>query len=97
MTMVIKTIPAVEARVHFGEIIKKSFKKGDRFMVEKSGIPMVVILNANDYAQYARMTEEREERFKILDRLKSTIPGTPSREVEKDVLDAIEAMRKKRA
>ena len=95
--MVIKTIPAVEARVHFGEIIKKSFKKGDRFMVEKSGIPMVVILNANDYAQYARMTEEREERFKILDRLKSTIPGTPSREVEKDVLDAIEAMRKKRA
>lgn len=95
--MVIKTIPAVEARVHFGEIIKKSFKKGDRFMVEKSGIPMVVILNANDYAQYARMTEEREERFKILDRLKSTIPGTPSREVEKDVLDAIEAVRKKRA
>ena len=97
MIMVMKTIPAVEARVHFGEIIKKSFKKGDRFMVEKSGIPMVVILNANDYAQYARMIEEREERFKILDRLKSTIPGTPSREVEKDVLDAIEAVRKKRA
>lgn len=95
--MVMKTVPAVEARVHFGEIIKKSFKKGDRFIVEKSGIPMVVILNANEYARYARMIEEREERFKILDRIKSAIPGTSSREVEKDINETIEAVRKKRA
>lgn len=95
--MVMKTVPAVEARVHFGEIIKKSFKKGDRFIVEKSGIPMVVILNANEYARYARMIEEREERFKILDRIKSAIPNTSSREVEKDINETIEAVRKKRA
>ena len=93
--MVMKTVPAVEARVHFGEIIKKSFKKGDRFIVEKSGIPMVVILNANEYARYARMIEEREERFKIFDRVKSAIPGTSSREVEKDINETIEAVRKK--
>ena len=95
--MVMKTVPAVEARVHFGEIIKKSFKKGDRFTVEKLGIHMVVILNANEYAQYARMAEEREERFKILDRIKSAIPGTPSHKVEKDIHEAIEAVRKERA
>lgn len=95
--MVMKTVPAVEARVHFGEIIKKSFKKGDRFIVEKSGIPMVVILNANEYAQYARMMEEREERFKVLDRVKNKIPNIPPREAEKDINEAIEAVRKKRA
>lgn len=95
--MVMKTVPAVEARVHFGEIIKKSFKKGDRFIVEKSGIPMVVILNANEYAQYARMMEEREERFKVLDRVKNKIPNISPREVEKDLGDAIQAVRKKRA
>jgi len=35
-----KTISAVEARVHFGAIMKRSFKNGQRFIVEKSGIPM---------------------------------------------------------
>ena len=42
--MTVETIPAVKARTHFGEIMKKSYKKGSRFVVEKSGIPMVVIL-----------------------------------------------------
>ena len=59
--MTVKTIPAVEARVHFGEeIMRRSFKNRDRFVVEKSGIPMVVIINADDYA---KLTGEREDQF----------------------------------
>jgi len=69
--MTIKTIPAVEARTHFGEIMKRAFKKGDRFIVEKSGIPMIAILNANEYVQ---LIQEHEERFKILDRIKAKLP-----------------------
>ena len=66
MNMTVKTIPAVEARVHFGQIMQKSFKHGDRFLVEKSGIPMVAIINADDYA---RLIQERDGRFKILDKI----------------------------
>lgn len=89
-----KTIPAVEARVHFGEIMRRAFKKGERFIVEKSGIPMVTILNANEYIQ---LIQEREERFKILDRIKAKIPDIPAQEVEKDVRKAVQAIRKQRA
>lgn len=89
-----KTIPAVEARVHFGEIMRRAFKNGERFIVEKSGIPMVAILNANEYIQFI---QEREERFKILDRIKAGIPDIPAQEVEKDVRKAVHSIRKQRA
>ena len=92
--MTIETIPAVKARTHFGEIMKKSYKKGSRFVVEKSGIPMVVILNAQDYAH---LVEAREERLKILDRIKAKLPKLSPVEIEKDVSEAIKAARKQRA
>ncbi|MEA2081385.1 MAG: hypothetical protein U9O97_01390 [Elusimicrobiota bacterium] len=89
--MTTKTIPALEARVHLGEIMKQSFKKGMRFIVEKSGIPMIAILNADEYR---RFFQEREERFKILDNIKSELPEASSGEIEKDVSTAIKAVRK---
>ena len=92
--MTIETIPAVKARTHFGEIMKKSYKKGSRFVVEKSGIPMVVILSAQDYA---RMVEAGEERFKILDRIKSKLPEFSENVVAEDVAKALTAIRKRHA
>ncbi len=92
--MVAKVIPAVEARTHFGEIMAKSFKKGERFIVEKSGIPMVVILNADEYA---KMVVEKEERFKILDEIKGRLPEASPQEIEKDVAKAVSAVRKQHA
>jgi prevent-host-death family protein len=91
--MTIKIISAVEARTHLGEIMKRSLKKGERFIVEKSGIPMVVILNANEYE---RIIQEREERFKILDRIKAKLPDISSEELEKDVDGTIVKIREKR-
>ena len=92
--MATKTIPAVEARVHLGEIMKRSFKKGEHFIVEKSGIPMIAILNANEYIQ---LIEEREERFKILDSIKAKLPDISVKEAEEDVTKAIQAVRRRRA
>ena len=92
--MTVETIPAVKARTHFGEIMKKSYKNGSRFVVEKSGIPMVVILNAQDYA---RMFEAGEERFKILDRIKSKLPDLSEDIVFQDITKAVTAIRKQHA
>ena len=90
--MVIKTIPAVKARVHWGEIMKKVFQKGERFIVEKSGIPMVAILKADEYF---RMVGEQEERFKVLDQIKSRLPQVSPQEIEEDIKGAIKAVRQK--
>ncbi len=89
-----KTISAVEARVHFGEVMKRSFKDKVRYTVEKSGIPMVVIINADEYAH---LVEEREERFKILDRIRDKAPLLSSSVVDKDVNKAVHSVRRKHA
>ncbi len=89
-----KVIPAVEARVHLGEIMKRSFKKGDRFIVEKAGIPMIAILSADEYT---RFIQEREEQFKIFDKIRAKAPNLPVEEVEKDVRGAMQAVRKRHA
>lgn len=89
-----KVIPAVEARVHLGKIMKRSFKKGDRFIVEKTGIPMIAILSADEYI---RFIQEREEQFKIFDNIRSKAPDVPVKEVEKDVNRAIQAIRGRHA
>lgn len=87
-----KTIPAVEARIHLGEIMKRAFKRGERFIVEKSGIPMVAILNATEYMH---LVQEREERFKIIDRIRAKLPTVPLKEVEDDVNKTIHVIRKR--
>ncbi|MFH1283507.1 MAG: type II toxin-antitoxin system Phd/YefM family antitoxin [bacterium] len=89
----IRTVPAVEARTHLGDIMKRSFKTGERVIVEKSGIPMIVILSAEEYT---RLIQEREERFKIFDQIRAKAPNIPSEEVDKDISKAIIAVRKKR-
>lgn len=89
-----KVIPAVEARVHLGEIMKRSFKNGDRFIVEKAGIPMIAILSADEYT---RFIQEREEQFKIFDKIRAKAPNLPVEEIEKDVRVAMQAVRKKHA
>ena len=90
----VKKIPAVEARIHLGDIMKRSFQDGDRFIVEKSGIPMIAIINANEYL---RFIQDREERFKILDQIKSKISALPQEEIDEDIRLAVKSIRKKNA
>jgi hypothetical protein len=89
-----KRIPAVEARVHLGRIMKRAYSNGDRFIVEKSGIPMVAIINADDYAL---LVEAREEHFKVLDRVRAKLPDVDAGEAAKDVRAAVKSARKRSA
>lgn len=87
----INIIPAVEARVHLGEIMKRSYQNGERFIVEKSGIPMVVILSADEYRN---LLEERAQRFEIIDSIRDKAPELNSEQVEKDILKTLRTIRK---
>lgn len=89
-----KTIPAVTARVHLGDIMKRAFRNREHFIVEKSGLPMVAILNADEYFE---LVQEREERFAVLDRIKARLPDVSPEEVERDVQAAIRVIRGRRA
>ena len=86
-------IPALEARTHFGDIMKRAFNSNESFIVQKSGIDMVAIVNA---MQYKRFIQAREERFKVLDRIRENLPIISDREIENDVMRALTKIRRQK-
>ena len=88
-----KTVPALEARTHLGEIMKEVQGGRVRVLVEKSGIPMVGIISAEEFQ---RLIAEREARFEVVDRIRSRIPTVPDTEVQRDVQEALKRARRRR-
>ena len=88
-----KTIPALEARTHLGEIMKEVQGGRVRVLVEKSGIPMVGIISAEEFQQ---LVAEREVRFEVVDRIRSRIPYVQETEVQRDVQEALKRARRRR-
>ena len=85
-----RTVPALEARTHFGEIMKRVSQAQERVIVEKAGIPLVAIISIDEYR---RLIAEREERFKVFDTIREKLPELPEEEVEQDVARAISEIR----
>jgi prevent-host-death family protein len=91
--MKIKTVAALEARTQFGQILKEVQGGQVRVLVEKSGVPMVGIISAQEFQ---RVIAEREARFEVVDRLRRRLPSIPDREVQRDVREALKQVRRRR-
>jgi prevent-host-death family protein len=92
--MKVKTVPALEARTQFGQIMKEVQRGQVRVLVEKSGVAMVGIISAQEFQQ---LIAEREARFEIVDRIRRGLPAVPDSEVRRDVRDALKRVRRRRA
>lgn len=62
----VHVVPATWAPTHLGEIIRRAITQGERFVVEKDNIPVVVILSVADYERLRR--EAALARFEALSR-----------------------------
>ncbi len=91
--MKIRTVPALEARTQFGRILKEVQSGQIRILVEKSGVPMVGIISAQEFQQ---LIAEREVRFEVVDRIRRRLPSVPDREVQRDVRAALKQVRQRR-
>ena len=87
------TIPALEVRTQFGQIMKKVQSGRLRVLVEKSGVPMVGIISADEFR---RVVAERETRFEVVDRIRRRLPSVSDTEVQKDVRQALTQTRRRR-
>lgn len=88
-----KIIPALEARTQLGQIMKEVQGGRVRVLVEKSGVPMVGIISADEFQ---RMFAEREARFDVIDRMRRRLPPVAEAEVQADVRSALKQVRRRR-
>jgi prevent-host-death family protein len=52
---------ATEARIHFGELMRRVVEQQEPVIVEHSGKPHVVVLSVDKYQQLLAAQEERED------------------------------------
>jgi prevent-host-death family protein len=83
-------IGAREARRRFADLLGRVGYGGEIAIVERSGKPMVALIPVDVYNQ---LIAEREERFQVLDRIRSKLPEGSVEEVEKVIQQAIDVLR----
>ena len=88
-----KTIPALEVRTQLGRIMKDVRGGRVRVLVEKSGVPMVGIISAEEFQ---RVVTERETRFAVVDRIRRRVPSVPDAAIQGDVRAALKTRRARR-
>ncbi len=79
-----KVIPALSARVHFGEVMRRAREDGERFIVDRKGETQVVILSIEDYL--ANFVDQPRS-LKSLQRIATNrkLSKMTSAEIEKEV------------
>ena len=88
-----KTVPALEVRTQLGQIMKDVQGGRVRVLVEKSGVPMVGIISAEEFQ---RVVTEREARFAVVDRIRRRVTSVPDAEIQRDVRAALKTRRSRR-
>jgi prevent-host-death family protein len=56
----LNTIPATQARIHFGELLKRVYMDGEHLTIEKDGLPIATLLSHAEYEQLRRSAALRE-------------------------------------
>ena len=87
---------ASEARKEWSQLLNNVFKGQTRVIVEKSGIPVAAVISAEDLERFTNFEEQRETRFKILDRIRESFKSVPAEELNQEINKAIEEVRTER-
>jgi prevent-host-death family protein len=92
-TRTTRTINATAARQQFSELVNQVFRREQRVLIEKSGIPVAALISADDLEKLARLEAERERDFAVLDEVARAFEDVPSEELEREVLRAVASVR----
>ncbi|MCL5987123.1 MAG: type II toxin-antitoxin system Phd/YefM family antitoxin [Actinobacteria bacterium] len=85
-----KKINTIQLRDKLGEILDQIYYRGDNFIIERRGKSLAVII---PFEEYQKRQAYREQSFEVYKRMWEANRGYTSEEVEKDVADAIKAVR----
>ena len=83
-----------KARDSIADVVGRAYYGGEITIIERSGRPMAAVIPID---MYERLVAEREARFQVIERIRAHIPDVPADQVEKDVAEAVEALRASRA
>jgi len=89
-----KTISAMDARHNFGQVMNEVFLRGDEYIIERAGKPLVVMISVDKYEQLQHIRDEAKNIFfQIVDKIHERNKGLSPQIIEREVDDAVQAVR----
>ena len=88
-----ETVNVTEARRGWSDLLNRVFRREARVIVEKSGIPVAAIISIGEYELFLQMKARRDERFKVLDRMREAFKDVSPEEIEREVAKALAEVR----
>lgn len=85
-----RTVNALEARRHLGELIESVYHRGDEVVIERAGKPMAVVIPAD---RYAAMERNRERLWEMIEEIHKKNAGVTLEEIQREVDAAIREVR----
>ncbi len=94
----VQIIKASEARQQWSQTLNRVFRGETRVLVEKSGIPVVAIISADDLERFTEWEAQHQQQFSALEATWEAFKDLPDedleREVERSVIEARRIRRK---
>ncbi|MEW6273632.1 MAG: type II toxin-antitoxin system Phd/YefM family antitoxin [Bacillota bacterium] len=89
-----RVISPMEARDKLGQIIEEAYYSGNQFIIARRGKPMAAIVPISEYQKWQK---EREEFFNLIGEVWEANQDADQEQAEKDVLEAVQEVRRKKS
>ena len=89
----VQTVNASTARQQWSQLVKQVYRRENRVIVEKSGIPVAALISVDDFEHLQRYEAARRERFKALETTWEAFADVPPEELEREVDKAVAEVR----
>jgi len=89
-----KTISALKARQNLGQVMNEVVLKGDDYVIERAGKPLVAIISME---KYQSLRQEMGEFFESLSKMRANLKREDERKMDQMVREAVRSYRKSKA
>ncbi len=86
----IKKLPALKARQNLGQVMNEVAIKGDDYIIERAGKPLVAIISME---KYQMIQQERKDALEALNEVWDKMRGEDPNAIESAITDAVKAVR----
>lgn len=88
-----QTMKAIEARTRFSQVLDDVSHRRTRVVVEKSGIPVAVLVSMNDFEQLQLLAEQRRAAVDVLRRSRQAFRDVSPEELQRELDTALREVR----
>ncbi len=89
-----KTISALKARQNLGQVMNEVAIKGDDYVIERAGKPLVAVIPIE---KYQSLQQEMGEFFESLAKVRASLRREDERNMDELVREAVRSCRKSKA